>query len=55
MHIIQWKRTCYSDYIWIILIDEFNKLHISTDNFVLLFIILYWLDVHIFYVVCCKI
>ena len=27
LQFIQWNRICHCDYIWIILVDEFDKLH----------------------------
>jgi len=40
MHFIQWKSICHSNYIWIILVDEFHMLHFNCSKFVLLFITL---------------
>jgi hypothetical protein len=40
-------RVCHSNYIWTVLVDEFNKLTSNCLNCVLLFIILYWLEVYI--------
>ena len=32
MHLIQWKRICRSNYIWIILVDESDKLYLPESD-----------------------